>query len=406
MHVLHIAPGNLYGGVETLLVTLARFRELCPSMEPEFAVCFEGRLSRELTEAGVPVHRLGVVRTRHPLSVWHARNRLSELMHQRKFDAVVCHMAWSHAMFGPVVKAAGVALIVWRHSANNDWHWLERWARLTRPELMLCNSQFTQKSVDGKLKGLPAEVIYYPVALQSVTSSSARGTALRSELGTGQHATVVIQVSRMEAWKGHALHLRALSKLRKRDDWACWIIGGAQRSREVRYMKQLRAMAVDLGIDDRVVFLGQHTDVPRFLAAADIFCQPNLGPEPFGIVFIEALYAGLPVVTTAIGGGAEIVDDSCGILVPPNDESALAHALRELMEDSGRRSLLSLGGPRRAKELCDPARQIRALIDSIARVCRNQVRHLQGASRLRPRFHSLGTCGPKDLSPRASDPKH
>ena len=81
MRVLHIAPGNLYGGVETLLVTLARFKDLCTSMEPEFAVCFEGRLSSELELTGVPVHHLGAVRTRQPLSVWRGRRHLSELLH-------------------------------------------------------------------------------------------------------------------------------------------------------------------------------------------------------------------------------------------------------------------------------------------------------------------------------------
>ena len=57
----------------------------------------------------------------------------------------------------------------------------------------------------------------------------------------------------------------------------------------------------------------QRDDVPRLLAAADIFCQPNLGPEPFGIGFVEALSAGLPVITTATGGALEIVDGDCGI---------------------------------------------------------------------------------------------
>ena len=51
MRVLHVSSGNLYGGVETALVALARFRNLCPAMQPEFALCFEGRLSKELANA-------------------------------------------------------------------------------------------------------------------------------------------------------------------------------------------------------------------------------------------------------------------------------------------------------------------------------------------------------------------
>ena len=366
MRVLHIAPGNLYGGVETLLVTLARFRDLCPSMEPEFAVCFEGRLSIELTEAGVPVHRLGAVRTRHPLSVWQARRRLADLLRQRNFDAVVCHMAWPQAVFGPVVRAAGVSLIAWRHDAGDGRHWLERWARLTRPDLTICNGRFTESALQSFAPDLRTELMYYPVAPAQSVFTEADRVNTRSELGAPAKSTVIIQVSRMEAWKGHQLHLRALSKLRDRHDWVCWMVGGAQRPHELRYLEQLRALALDLQIDNRVVFLRQRNDVPRLLAGADIFCQPNTGPEPFGIVFIEALYAGLPVVTTAIGGGAEIVDEACGFLVPPGDENALAGALRDLIENPELRARFRSHGPHRADDLCGPATQLTRLADAIA----------------------------------------
>ena len=115
----------------------------------------------------------------------------------------------------------------------------------------------------------------------------------------------------MESWKGHALHLDALAHLRDLPDWRCWIVGGAQRPHEVAYETMLRRRADTLGLAERVVFTGHRTDVARLLAAADIQCQPNTGPEPFGITFVEAMAAGLPVVTTAMGGALEIVDDSC-----------------------------------------------------------------------------------------------
>ena len=64
------------------------------------------------------------------------------------------------------------------------------------------------------------------------------------------------------------------------------------------------------------------------MAAADVFCQPNTGPEPFGIVLVEALHAGLPVVTSGFGGAAEIVEQTCGFLTTPGDTVAVATALR------------------------------------------------------------------------------
>ena len=89
MRVLHISGGNLYGGVETVLVTLARYHQVLPALEQEFAICFEARLSTELAATGVPVHLLGEVRTRRPLTVWRARRKLRGLLRERQIDVIV-----------------------------------------------------------------------------------------------------------------------------------------------------------------------------------------------------------------------------------------------------------------------------------------------------------------------------
>jgi glycosyltransferase involved in cell wall biosynthesis len=101
------------------------------------------------------------------------------------------------------------------------------------------------------------------------------------------------------------------------------------------------------------------------LAAADIFSQPNLGAEPFGIVFIEGLAAGLPVVTTAMGGPKEIIDESCGIVAPPGDAEAVAAGLRRLIDSADLRSRLGRNGPQRARDLCDPAGRIPDLYQAL-----------------------------------------
>src|SRR5438094_823882 len=106
MRVLHVNSGNLFGGVETLLVTLARHRELCPALEPHFAACFCGRLSEELTAAGTPAYELGEVQVRRPWTIWRARRSLERLLRRHRFDAIICHAAWVQAIFGPVVRAA------------------------------------------------------------------------------------------------------------------------------------------------------------------------------------------------------------------------------------------------------------------------------------------------------------
>jgi len=170
----------------------------------------------------------------------------------------------------------------------------------------------------------------------------------------------------MESWKGHLLHLRALALLRSNPAWTCWFVGGAQRPEEHDYLAKLRELAVNLAISERVRFLGERSDVPELLASADIFCQPNQEPEPFGISFIEALLASLPVVSTSIGGALEIIDSSCGILTAPNDVEALARALRALVESRELRQELGTSGPSRARGLCDPKTQLERVMEAIA----------------------------------------
>ena len=369
MRVLHIDAGNMFGGVETLLATLARNRALTPEVEPEFALCFEGRLSRELTGAGVPLHMLGEVRVRYPLTVMRARRRLRQILSTGSYDAVVCHMAWTQALFGSVARAARVPVAMWQHMASNGRHWLEQWARYAGPELVICTSHFAARAFSGVFSTFPVEVVHCPVAAPSISYSQSDRDRVRSELTTAADSVVITHTGRMQEWKGQRLLLQAASIIKSNSQWTIWLVGGAQRESEQHYLNSLRATATELGIEDRIRFAGNRDDVDRLLAASDIHCQPNISPEPFGIAFIEALYAGLPVVTTQLGGAIEIVNDSCGVTVAPNNTVALAAALGRLVGDDRERRRLGNAGPARARELCDPQQQMNLLRTALLNLC-------------------------------------
>ena len=360
--VLHINSGNLYGGVETILVTLARLRRLCPDMEPSYALCHEGRLSQELIAAGVPVHMLGKVRISRPNTVWRARRRLRALLDRERFDLVICHMPWSLAVFGPVVRRAGQRLGFWAHAFHTAKNWLERLARLTPPNVAIANSRFTMGGLRNMFPAVQPVVVHPPVTLTRSPETGRSRDRLRSEAMIKDSSVIIIQVSRMEECKGHLLHLDALARLKNLDlPWAAWIVGGAQGANEERYFERLLERTRELGLNERIRFLGQRSDVPDLLAATDIFCQPNTSPDSFGIAFVEALWAGLPVVTTRMGGAIEVVDETCGILVEPNDPEGLADALRKLIASPEVREHYRNAGAERAMQLCEPALQMQIL---------------------------------------------
>lgn len=361
MRVLHVNSGNLYGGVETILITLARLRGLCPSMEPHFALCHEGRLSGELRESGAQVYLLGRVRISRPWTVWRARRRLRDVLRRERFDLVICHMPWAFAVFAKTARESGQRLGFWAHAFHDGRGWLERLARKVQPDLAIGNSKYTQAGLANLFPHVRQGVVYPPVELKGLSEPERWRSVVREEMGVDENKVVIGQVGRLEAGKGHILFLQALALLKDRNDWECWIVGGAQRPSEQKYLGLLRTTSSRLGIEDRVRFLGERADVQRLLSGVDVLCQPNVSPESFGIVFIEALWAGRPVITSDIGGALEIVDDSCGVLVRPGNAPMLADSLRLLIRSQELRLRLGRAGATRAAELSDPATQMEKL---------------------------------------------
>jgi glycosyltransferase involved in cell wall biosynthesis len=368
IRALHIVPGKLFGGVENTLVTWSRFRDLCPALWFEVAVSCEGRLSRELRDLKTPVHVLGEVRVRYPVSIWRARRRLRDLLRREHFDVVLCHMPWTLAIFGAVVASQRIPLAFGVEGKANDSHWTARWAVKTRPDLAICVSKFLLADVAKMFPNVPAEVVYNPVAPVRPLNQSER-IAVRTEAKTPADAIVVAQAGRLEQGKGHRPCLEALALLRELPRWTCWQIGGPQTQAEVRYFESLQQQAARLGIGDRVRFLGQRTDVPRLLAASDVYCQPNdTFPEGMGNSFVEAMRCGLPVVTSCIGGAPEVVAEDCGVLLAPGDVAGLAATLERLITDQESRAELGGAGRRRAESRFSPRTQIPRMYEALSGV--------------------------------------
>ncbi|HEY0014936.1 MAG TPA: glycosyltransferase family 4 protein [Longimicrobium sp.] len=369
LRALHVYPGNLYGGVERMLATFAALQGQAPGLKQRFALCFEGRLAEEVRASRAPLDLLGPVRVSRPWTVARARRRLAEVLAEAPPDVVICHSSWAHGLFGDVARKAGIPLVFWLHDAVTGRTWADRAAKRARPDLAICTSRFAQGTLRRLWAEVPAEVVYPPVP--RTEPGAVDRTVLRTKLETPAEDVVILQASRMEPWKGHRLLIEGLAGIRDVGGWTCWIAGGAQRAHEEAHLAEMYALAQQRGVAHRIRFLGQRDDVPALMAAADVLCQPNLGPEPFGIAFVEGMHAGLPVVATAIGGAREIVDPACGILVSPEAPVALADALRRLIARPLLRERLGAAGPAHARALCDPHQQAARLRDVLATVTRS-----------------------------------
>lgn len=360
LRLLHVHSGNLFGGVETILTTLATHRHLQPDIEHHLAVCFDERLATAWRQAGAPVHQLFPARVSRPWTVFRARRRLSTVLREERINAAICHSPWSLALFGSTVRALNVPLIYWQHGAVTGKHWLERWAKTVTPSAVICNSRFT-KSTLPLLYSIDAEVIYPPIPFREDANRHVVRRNLRAMLEVSHETVVIIQVGRLELGKGFDMLLYALARLPHDLDWTAWLVGGGNSPRERRHEQELRGMAAELDLGARVRFLGMRDDIPQLLMASDIFAQPNTKPEGFGLAVVEAMHTGLPVVTSRLGAALEIVSEECGVLVPPGWPERLADDLEKLIRAAGQRKRLGEAGRRRALQLCAPAQQLTRL---------------------------------------------
>ena len=147
--------------------------------------------------------------------------------------------------------------------------------------------------------------------------------------------------------KGQDVLLVALKKLREQDIDAHVRLGGEGQAKE-----KLKVQAKELGLHDHVEILGW-VEATDFLASLDVFCLPSRH-EPFGVVVVEALAMGLPVVATDTFGPANILEDGSGILVPVDDAQALADALANLANDRDYADRLANAASARARDAYSP----------------------------------------------------
>ncbi|MDP2673533.1 MAG: glycosyltransferase family 4 protein [Dehalococcoidia bacterium] len=156
----------------------------------------------------------------------------------------------------------------------------------------------------------------------------------------------ILFLGRQEKRKGLPYLLEAYARLkRERPDIRLIVVGpdGGMRAACERYVRQNR-------LED-VVFTGfvPYEELPRYYKTADVYCAPNTGHESFGIVLLEAMAAGTPIVASNIGGFADVVEDGVeGVLVPPRDADALASAMDRLLSDAALREEMGRAGTVRA----------------------------------------------------------
>lgn len=205
-------------------------------------------------------------------------------------------------------------------------------------------SRYNARQVEQRY-GRQVQVIHNGVDTE-VFRPFGRDDALRASYGAAPGDCLIVSVGRMVGWKGLRIVLEAIAALPQRYRYLAVGTGPEEAV--------LKQQVKQLGIAGRVHFCGRvaHADLPRLLSQGDLFVQPSVGEEAFGISVVEAMACGLPVLASNNGGLPEIVvEGETGHLLRPGDPAAWREAIERTASDGARLKMLGANARARAESV-------------------------------------------------------
>ena len=149
----------------------------------------------------------------------------------------------------------------------------------------------------------------------------------------GQDITVT-SIARLIPYKGHKYFIEVAKELLKLNKQYQFLIVGDTFPGYEPYEEELKTLASENDLHQKIHFLGYRTDVEAILAKSDLFFHPSIAPDPLPTVLFEAIKSKVPVVATELGGAVEILDNgNCGLLVPYNNAKKVAHLINDYFKD-------------------------------------------------------------------------
>jgi len=327
------------GGSERQFVELAR--ALDPAAYRVNLGCLQpkGPLQKDIGpvehfDLGGSLYRLQSMQTRYRLAAYLRR---SEVAIAHAFDY------YTNLTLIPAAKLARTRVVIGSQRQLGDLltsnQRRAQLAMLRWADCVVCNSQAAaERLVQQGLHGEKLRVIgngLPPAAFAEIEPVTQRRSGIFR----------VGMIARMNTRsKNHRILLNVAARLRNRlQNFQLVLVGDGSLRPE------LEQQAQELGISDLVEFLGNQEDIPGVLASLDVTVLPSAS-ESLSNAILESMAAGVPVIAYDVGGNAELIAQDSGILLPPNDEEALASALQQIAADAMMRETLARNAKRFAQE--------------------------------------------------------
>lgn len=362
LYVIDLGPQGKFGSLEEVIFILARaVHEHGGFFLPAFRCPPTADVAAMYDAAGLPFEVLDLSRwTRHTL--WRlarlVRRHRIELVHWNLYHPLNLYL-WgltvlvpsaSHWMTDHLSRPSGLDEAAVRTQTSGQLKRLTKQLLLRRYSRVLCVSRFVFASLEaqGIWRGLSC--CLHVINTDRFSPHAVERSRLRNATGT-EKQFVLLAVAYLIREKGIDVAIRALKELP--EQVVLWIVGNGDEA------AQLKQLTVDLSLDHRVRFWGLQLNVEPFMRAADCFVCPSLWQEAAGLVVLEALACGLPVIASAVGGIPEYVEDGRnGFLCPPGAPGQLADRVRRLLDDAETLSAMSRTARSVAVERCSVATRL------------------------------------------------
>lgn len=328
----------------------------------------KGPLWDELKQVGVETHVAEIAKVKRsiftPFGIVALLRKVFSALAQ--YDAIAAGRKISLVHSNTLAVLAGAAW-AWRRRVKHLWHVHELilspklvskgfpWLVKLASDKVMSNSTLTQQWLLSNQPQLEdrAVVVFNGLPAQAPVDAAA-ALDFRATTGARAQDVLVVLAGRLNHWKGQDLLIDAAARLKRQGRLAglhLAIVGDTAPGQDAIREALLRQV-FEAGLNDDVSFISFVADIRPVWQAADIAVVPSTEPEPFGMVAIEAMAAGVPVVAAAHGGLLDIVENEVsGLLVPPRNADALAEALLRLAGDAQLRQRLGSNGRQRQRDL-------------------------------------------------------
>ncbi|MEW6759013.1 MAG: glycosyltransferase family 4 protein [Acidobacteriota bacterium] len=295
----------------------------------------------------------------YPLHAWRAASALRTVLAEEPADLLYAN---APRTFLPAVLASrrgGPPVVLALHLIFDKGleRGLVRWCMRQKEvrRIVFCSGAVGHPFSD--VCGTKGAKIHYWVSPRFLEAASERRRA-RESMGLDSGDLAVGVLGRISRTKGQALFLEALAPLLERHPAARLLVGGGADFEEPEEDARLAKMAGASPHADRILMSGRMVEAIPFLDALDVLVVPSLWEEPFGLVAVEGMARGLPVVATRSGGLVEIVDHGVTGFLADKDAASLRGAVERLLADPALRAAMGERGRARVESEFHPAKQI------------------------------------------------